>query len=297
MTERGLEEHLGAMASRVRARAAYVVQPVCRDETLLVGRWVAWGDDTPLPAVGRPMLDVVGAASREAMLERYHLDGGGVVGVPPAGQSYKTPTGLVALPGPHLLTPPGVDPTEPAWGAWLVLDGAALGFVLAVGEGIIRSAARAALPSLRALRLVLARTVAQPAEGLTGTGVVLFGSDDAVRGVDRRAAAWVEGRSSVAWEAGVDGGALVVPASLTGDAASSRVATVRPVRAPLAPVGLRLTATQRGLCAFLASSATLVEIARDRGCSPSTVESHRDAVFEALGAARRAEIASALRAI
>lgn len=235
------------LRTTLRADHLTLVQPVVRGDVLLLGRRLdarAEGIRTS-PDVGHPFMALSGEAARDRVLERFHLDGGGVLGIAPPGVHYETETGLQPLDMPHLLFDqvPGVA-------VWLVLDGATLGAVHAHGPGISADTCRDAEAALIHLRRCLARRFEALTSTLTRVGV---------------------------------------PPGSTGPEA------LRPVRAPIAPLGLLLTPTERAIARYLPTSATLAEIAENRGCSPATVQRHRDNIYAALGVSRRVEIAERLR--
>lgn len=290
-------DELLALRGLLNAQSVTLVQPVVRDGTLLVGQCqtVDGAGVQVARDVGRALGGVVGSSHAEDLLERYHEGGGGVVGVAPPGTEHKAPEGLHPLDGPHLLgwTAPEHHPNA---GVWLVLDGHTLGFVHVTGKRLQRRARTDALELLVALRRKLSRGLDSATYALTGTGFALLGEDRTPEATDRRAAAFAEAQGRAAWRTGVAGGALVVARTLEGRA-DTRLATVRPIRAPEAPVGLMLTTAQRRIARLLASSATVDEIAADRGCSPSTVQRHRDDIYRVLGVSRRTELMERLRRV
>ncbi len=286
-----LREALGAAEVRL-------LQLAVRGDVLLVARRLV---ATPAgvraaPGTGRPVVELLdpapassGGSSREAMLERYHLHVGGVLGAPPPGVTWKAGPGLQPIDGSFLDGPrPGLRAVH------LTLDGYLVGLV-EVRDG--DPATPEATDALDTLRRGLARRFDAMTSKLTATALLVL-DGAAVAAADRSAAAWVAARGDAAVHTGLDGGALVAARVVERqDADDLRVATVRPVRPPRAPLGLRLTPTERETAPYLASAATLPEIARARGSAPSTLQRHRDNVYEALGVGHRVELSALLRAI
>lgn len=268
------------------ADRVHLVQPVLLDEVLVVGaHWTATATGVAeAPGRGTPVRERAGGLDLRVARERYHLDGGGVDGVPGPGRVHREPPGLAPLGAPHVLLPGVADGRA----AWLVLDGHVLGFLVLEGAG-----ERAPVPpAARRLRRHLAQTLEDTVSALTGTGTLLVRGGHVV-GADRRGAAWAEQATEAPGTPGVRQGALVVARGLDSPA-QDEVVSVRPVRPPIAPWGLELTPTQRAIARYLASAATLREIAEARGCSTSTVSRHRDDIYEALGVSRRLELADRL---
>lgn len=243
---------VAALRTALRADQVTLVQPVVRGDVLLLGRRLtatAQGvseDDR----AGQPILDMSGASSRGAMRARFHLDGGGVVGIAPPGVHHRADEGLQPLDTPHLLF--DGDQQTPGVAAWLVLDGATLGALHAQGAHITPDACQQAGPALSHLRRRLARRF----EALTST----------LTGVGRTAS----------------------PDGAPPDA-------LRPVRAPIAPVGLLLTSPERQVARQLLTSASLADIAAALSCSPTDLAQHSARIYAALGVSRRTEVAQRLR--
>ncbi|MCB9664450.1 MAG: helix-turn-helix transcriptional regulator [Alphaproteobacteria bacterium] len=288
-------EVLAQLRDVLGADAVTLVQPVVRDGALLVGQCqTVYREGTEdSPHIGRPLGGVARIAHPEELFERYHQSEGGVVGVPVSGHPYKCGDGMQPLHEPHLLGWTAPD-SQPSLGCWLVLDGAALAFVHAVG-GTLGDGAEA-LAVLGDLRRRLARAFQTGTAPLSGTGFVLLGPARTPEATDRRAAAFAAERGDEPWHTGVSAGTLVVARTLEGPQ-DTRLATVRPVRPPEAPAGLSLTPTQRAIARMLSSSATLDEIAVDRACSPATIRRHRDDIYRALGVSRRTELMERLRRV
>lgn len=295
--------NLDALRSLQQATSAHrvaLIIPVVRGDTMILGgrftvTATASGGFDGDPMLGRPLTDVFRQPSREALVERYHFDGGGVLGTASSAAPYKCGDGLRELDTPHLLAPdlPDVPPNN--LGCWLVLDDVALGFVSVSNPRITDSERRRALPVLGQLRRLLARAPSAQTKALSSTGLIVH-DDAGVRGADPRGTRWLDGRPAAALRPGLSDNALVLDEPLGGDN-PVHVARVRPVRRPVAPLGLRLTPSEREVARYLASSATLSEIAANRGCRTSTVQRHRDHIYAALSAATRVEITQLVRAI
>lgn len=277
-----------------------LVQPVVRGDTLYIGQHLhlsEQGAPTRSSCQGRPLHDCVQVGSREELVERFHLDGGGAVGVSADGTPYKAGEGLQPIPSDHLLALfPDPTPAIPCYGAWLVLDGQALGLVLAAGERITSSRRREAMPDLKALRRQLARQFDEMRLHLQRTGLVVLDEANTVLAADPQGEAFTRAQRGRPPEPGVSRGVMVAAQSVAGSQGGT-VTTVRPVRMPAAPIGLLLTPAQRQILPHLTTSATLAEIATARGSSRPTVERHRDNIYTALGTSRRVEIAERLRGL
>lgn len=286
---------LHALLLATAAERVSLTIPVVRGDTLILGgRYVVTpsassgfnGD----PMLGRPLTDVFAEPSREGIFERYHFDGGGVLGAAPVASPYKCGDGLRELSASHLLAP---GPAGFNLGCWLVLDDAALGFVAVSTPRITETQRRRALPALGQLRRLLARAPETEAKALSSTGIILY-DDDGVRGADPRGTRWLKAQPGAPVRPGLTANALVIDNPVSGED-HIHVARVRPVRHPVAPLGLRLTPTEREVARYLASAATLNEIADSRGCRTSTVQRHRDNIYAALGASNRVEVTQIIR--
>lgn len=290
-------EELAEIREASGADRAVLVQPVLRAGVLWVGEClVATASGVHRdPSVGRPLAEVVDTTHRDAVMERYHLAEGGVLGVPEAGRAYRVGAGLRMLRDPHLL---GWNAAggAPRAGCWMVLDGRTLGFVHVSGRGLDARATAAAAVPLGRLRRKLARAYQRDAGALSGTGIAVLDDHGQVTHADRRALAYQHARRGARWQWGVWSGAMVVARPLDVGRGAA-VVKVRPVDLPRAPEGLVLTPAQRRVADLLATSATMDEVAGARGIRPATVQRHRDDIYQALGVGRRVELTERLRSV
>lgn len=81
---------------------------------------------------------------------------------------------------------------------------------------------------------------------------------------------------------------------LHGDGEHRYLLHLVPLKALTVDRGARLSPTQRRAAEYLAAGATIVETAQAMGIAPETVRTHVRSVYERLGVASRAELATAL---